>query len=352
MTDKKMVVMQIPGISGVVATKDPYEIESEILDPIGAELLEVTEYDTEKFIQQAGDAHAIITAWGRLFSAEVIEQLENCEVIAVGSIGVDMVDMEAATKAGILVTNTPDVFIEEVADQTMTLLLGVTRKTKLMSRLVEEGEWWDARAICTEVPRLRGQTLGLVGFGNVARATARRAQPFGLQVIAYDPYVAETVMCGQEVAPVNFKELLEQSDFLSVHTPLNDETHHMIGAKEFKAMKATAALLNTARGPIIDEQALIQALQTGEIAAAGIDVAETEPPAEDNPLRAMDNVLVTPHSAAATTRARPEARRRAAREVALVLSGRWPMSCVNPWVIPQTKLTRWQPYSMDRGPGR
>jgi len=351
MATKKKVVIQLPGISGVVATKDLYEIESEVISSIGADLVEVTEYNTEKFLEQADDAHAIITSWGRRFPANLIEQLKNCEVIAVGSIGVDMVDIEAATKAGILVTNTPDVFIEEVADQTMTLLLGVARKTKLMARLVEEGDWWDARSICTQVPRLRGQTLGLVGFGNVARATARRAQPFGLRVIAYDPYVAETVMCDQGVDPVNHKELLEQSDFLSVHTPLNEETRHLIGTEAFKAMKSTASLINTARGPIIDEQALIKALQTGEIAAAGIDVAEEEPPAEDNPLRAMDNVLVTPHAAAATTRMRPEARRRAAREVALILSGRWPMSCVNPWIIPEKNLTRWQPYSMDRGPG-
>ena len=151
---------------------------------------------------------------------------------------------------------------------------------------------------------------------------------------------------------MGFAELLERSDYLSVHAPLNEETFHAIGASAFAQMKPTAVVINTARGPIIDEPALIEALQSGRIAGAGLDVLEDEPPSHNNPLLTMENVLVTPHVASATTRMRPETRRRVGREVALVLRGRWPMSCVNPTVLPRLALERWQPYPMSRGPNR
>jgi D-3-phosphoglycerate dehydrogenase len=197
-----------------------------------------------------------------------------------------------------------------------------------------------------------GQTLGLFAFGNVARCTARRAKAFGLNVIAYDPYVSELEMSALGVEPVGFGELLARSDYLSIHAPHNAETEHAINAAALARMKPSAIVINTARGPIIDEVALIDALRRGEIAGAGLDVLEQEPPAPDNPLLHMPNVLVTPHVASASTRMRPETRRRAAREVALVLRGRWPMSCVNPTVLPRVPLERWQPYPMSRGPNR
>jgi D-3-phosphoglycerate dehydrogenase len=199
---------------------------------------------------------------------------------------------------------------------------------------------------------MMGQTLGLFAYGNVARCTARRAKAFGMHVIAYDPYVSELVISQDGVEPVSFDELLTRADYLSVHAPHNEETHHSFSAAEFARMKHTAIIVNTARGPIIDEQALIQALQSDAIAGAGLDVLEQEPPALDNPLLSMENVLISPHVASATTRMRPETRRRVGREVALVLRGRWPMSCVNPTVLPKVDLERWQPYPMNRGPNR
>jgi D-3-phosphoglycerate dehydrogenase len=263
-----------------------------------------------------------------------------------------MVDIEAATAAGLVVTNVPDVFIEEVADHAMMLLLDVARMTPLMTRMAREGSWYQARPILSHSPRLFGQTLGLYAFGNVARCTARRAKAFGMRVIAFDPYVSELEITAAGVEPVGFGELLERSDFLSIHAPHNAETEHAIDADALARMKPTAAVINTARGPIIDELALIEALRAGMIAGAGLDVLEQEPPATDNPLLTMDNVVMTPHVASATTRMRPETRRRAAREVALVLRGRWPMSCVNPTVLPRVQLERWQPYPMNRGPNR
>jgi D-3-phosphoglycerate dehydrogenase len=325
--------------------------ELEALAPI-ADIIEIAAESQTEFAQAVGDVDAIITSWGFSIDQQVIDGLKQCVVIGVGSVGVDMVDVEAATAAGIVVTNVPDVFIEEVADHAMMLVLDVARMTPLMARMAREGEWYQARPILSRRPRLLGQTLGLFAFGHVARATARRAKAFGLRVIAYDPYVSELEISAAEVEPVGFHELLERSDFLSVHAPLNAETEHAIDAAALGRMKPTAAVINTARGPIIDEAALIQALRDGVIAGAGLDVTEQEPASPENPLLHMDNVLVTPHIASASSRMRPETRRRVGREVSLVLRGRWPMSCVNPTVLPRVQLERWQPYPMNRGPNR
>ena len=173
-----------------------------------------------------------------------------------------------------------------------------------------------------------------------------------MNAIAFDPYVSELEITSAGVEPVGFDELLARSDFLSIHAPLNSETEHAFDSSAFRRMKPTAAIINTARGSIIDEEALTNALGEGLLAGAALDVLEKEPPATDNPLLAMENVVVTPHVASASSRMRPETRRRAAREVALVLRGRWPMSCVNPAVLPRTVLERWQPYPMTRGSTR
>ncbi len=348
---KKKVVVQLPAVAREVPVSERYSLELEALDSI-AEIVEVDGSSAGAFIQGARDADALITSWGINIDQQVIKGLDKCVVIGVGSVGVDMVDVDAATEAGIVVTNVPDVFIEEVADHTMMLLLGCARRVKLMDKMVRQGDWYKGRPVLNEVPRLWGQTLGLISFGNVARAVARRAKAFGLHVIAYDPYVSELKMTGEGVEPVTFHELLERSDYLSVHPGLNEGTRRMFGAPEFLAMKNTAVVINCGRGGTIDEPALIAALDSGQIAAAGLDVLETEPPASDNPLMDMDNVILTPHAASATTRMRPETRRRVGREVALVLSGKWPMSCVNPTVLPKVELERWQPYPMERGPNR
>ena len=324
--------------------------EREALDAI-ADIVEFDSDDTHAFVQAARDADGLLVSWGIDITASIIERLERCTVIGVSSVGVDMVDVEAATARGIVVTNVPDIFIEEVADHTMMLLLACARRLNEMQAMARD-DWQSAWSNLSRVPRLWGQTLGLVSFGNVARAVARRAQPFGLHVIAHDPYTSELKMTSEGVEPVSWSALLERSDYLSMHPPHNEETERMMGEAAFRAMKGSAVLVNCGRGPTVDEPALIAALEAGEIAAAGLDVLEQEPPQPGNPLLTMENVIVTPHVASATTRMRPESRRRAGREVALVLRGRWPMSCVNPAVLPRTALARWQPYPMDRGPNR
>lgn len=351
MTSKKRVGIQLPKQAQQQTVQERYALELEALGPI-AEIVEIRADTAAQFAAGVEQVDAVITTWGLRVDRQVIESMKRCVVIGVGSIGVDMVDVEAATEAGIVVTNVPDVFIEEVADFAMMLLLSVSRLTPTMTRMARDGEWYQARPLLSRIPRILGQTLGLLAFGSVARCTARRAQAFGLRVIAHDPYVSELELTAAGVEPVGFSDLLARSDFLSIHTPLNDETRHLIDAAALGKMKRTAVIVNTARGPVIDEQALADALREGLIAGAGLDVLEQEPPAPDNPLLRMENVIVTPHVASASTRMRPETRRRAAREVALVLKGRWPMSCVNPSVLPRTRLARWQPHSMNRGPNR
>jgi D-3-phosphoglycerate dehydrogenase len=348
---KMKIGIQLPKQARDQTVEKRFSLELEALAPI-ADIVEIRADDAAEFAAGVQDMDAIITSWGLRIDAQVIDALKNCVVIGVGSVGVDMVDIDAATAAGIVVTNVPDVFIEEVADHAMMLLLDLARRTPTMVRMAKEGEWYPARPILSKVPRLLGQTLGLYAFGNVARCTARRAAAFGMRVIAHDPYVSELEITGAGVEPVSFPELLERSDYLSVHAPHNEETDHAFNAEAFAQMQESAVIINTARGPIIDEAALINALQAGAIAGAGLDVLEQEPVALDNPLLAMENVVITPHVASATTRMRPETRRRVGREVALVLRGRWPMSCVNPTVLPRVELERWQPYPMSRGPNR
>jgi D-3-phosphoglycerate dehydrogenase len=352
MAEIKKVVVKLPGLAKTRDIAKRYELELEYLDPVGVQLIESDTTDEDEFIDIAKDADAILTSWGVRINERMIAALEKCIIIGVGSIGTDMIDVEAATEAGIVVTNTPDIFIEEVADHAMMLLLAQNKLVKTLMDATKEGRWFEMRPIPAANPRLWGQTLGLLGFGNVGVAVARRAKPFGLNVIAHDPYVSELKLTAEHVEPASFKELIERSDFLSIHAPENSGTRHLLGEAEFIAMKKTARIINTARGSIIDETALIKALEVEEIAGAGLDVTEHEPPDKDNPLRTMPNVVLTPHTSSASTRMRRATRRRAAHEISLALSGRWPMSCVNPHVLPRMRLVRWQPYSMESGPNR
>ncbi len=234
---RKKVGIQLPKQAQNQTVEQRWALELEGLAPV-ADVVEIRADTPAEFAAGVADVDAIITSWGLRIDRQVIENLKRCVVIGVGSVGVDMVDIEAATAAGIVVTNVPDVFIEEVADHAMMLLLDVARRTTQMARMARDGEWYQARPILSRVPRLLGQTLGLFAFGNVARCTARRAQAFGLRVLAYDPYVSELEITAAGVEPVGFAELLERSDYLSVHAPLNDETFHAIDAKALRADEA------------------------------------------------------------------------------------------------------------------
>ena len=323
-----------------------YAIEEEVLAPL-AQLTEISA-DADHRLDDTIDA--LIVSWGVRLDAPIISRLTRCRIIAVGSIGVDTVDVAAATAAGIVVTNVPDIFIEDVADHTLLLLLATWRQLKQADGLATSNRWYEGRQMLGEVPRLMGRTLGLFGFGHVARCVARRATAFGMRIIAFDPYVSELVMTRHGVEPVGLGELFQRTDLLSLHAPLNEETRHVVNRQTLELMRPGAVLVNTARGGLINEADLLDALQHGALRAAGLDVLEHEPPGPDNPLLRLPNVIVSPHVAAATTRMRRESRRRAALEVSLVLRGRWPMAAVNPSVLPRLPLERWQPYPQDRGP--
>src|SRR3974390_2301454 len=325
-----------------------YAYEMEALEPVGAEIVEAPANEAE-FIALAKTADAIY-AKGLPISKAIIDALENCKVITLGSVGVDSVDVKAATARGIPVTNIPDTFIEEVADHAMMLLLAGFRRLVEQDKMVREGRWSEGRPALLKIPRLMGQTLGFVSFGRVARAVAKRAAPFGLRMMAYDPFIQETLMYDHGVMPATLSEVLSQSDFVSMHAPARPEVHHMLGESHFKQMKKTAIFVNTGRGPTVNEEGLIKALQEGWIAHAALDVLETEPPSHNNPMLRMENVTLTAHVASASARFDEARTRRVGTELSLVLQGLGPMSLVHPPVLQKTPLRRWQPVGMDRGP--
>jgi D-3-phosphoglycerate dehydrogenase len=327
-----------------------YALEMEALAPLGAEIVEIASGTDEEFVKAARDADALY-AKGRRITKRMIDGLERCKVISLGSVGVDSVDVAAATARGIPVTNVPDTFIEEVADHAMMLILATFRRLVVQDRLVREGRWKEGRPMLLKIPRLMGQTLGLIAFGHVARAVAMRARAFGVHILAYDPYVEELVMSPYGVEPASLTDLLKRSDIVSMHAPATPEAQHMLREEHFRLMKPTALFVNTGRGPTVDESALTKALQEGWIAGAGLDVLEEEPAAPTSALLKMDNVILTAHVASASARFDPARLRRVGHEIALVLGGKWPRSCVNPSVLEKSGLRRWQPYSMERGPG-
>jgi D-3-phosphoglycerate dehydrogenase / 2-oxoglutarate reductase len=326
-----------------------YDYEMEDLAGLDAEIVEGPT-DEDGFIKFAHDADAIYGK-GMKLTKKVVDGLPaKCRAIVLGSVGVDSVDVVAATARGIPVTNCPDTFIDEVADHAMMLLLSSFRRTIEQDRMVREGKWREGRPALLKIPRLLGQTLGLIAFGHVSRAVARRAKPFGLRVMAYDPFIEELVMIEHGVQPATLEEVLTQSDFVSMHAPATPEAEGMLTEKHFKLMKKTAIFINTGRGPTVQEAGLIKALQEGWIAHAGLDVLEIEPPGNNNPILGMTNVTLSAHTASASARFDPARKRHVGRELALVLNGKWPMSCVNPAVLMKSNLRRWQPISMERGP--
>lgn len=325
-----------------------YDFEMEALEGMDAAIVECPATE-EGFIAAAPNADAVY-AKGMKFTRRMIDALTKCKAIVLGTVGVDYVDVDAATAKGIPVTNCPDTFIEEVADHAMMLLLATHRRCIEQDRMVREGRWGEGRPQLLQIPRLMGLTLGFISFGRVARQVAKRARPFGLHMLAYDPFVQELVMSDYGVEPATLSEVLSQSDFVSMHAPDTARTRRMLTDRHFAQMKKTAIFINTGRGPTVDEAALIRALESKTIAGAGLDVFEIEPPKPDNPLLRIPHVILSPHNASASARFDPARKRRVGQELALVLSGRWPMSCVNPTVLPGSGLRRWQPYAMDRGP--
>lgn len=318
-----------------------YSCEQEALQGVDAQIVEVAAETDEEFLENAQDADALILS-GHGLSAKVIAGLKQCRIIALDSVGTNHVAVAAATAKGIPVTNCPDINIQEVAEHTVTLILAAHRRLLLMDKTVREGFWWEGHAPMRQLPRLFGQTLGFVSFGNIPRAVVPLLKPFGLRLLAHDPFVMETLMIQFGVEPVGLAELLQRSDIITNHLPGSGGTTKVIGEEQFRLMKPTAIFVNTGRGTTVDEAAMIRALEEGWIAYAALDVLEREPPDPKNPLFSMENVTLTPHVASASSRVRAVSKRRVGLEIALVLSGRRPLACVNPSVLDGAGLIKWQ----------
>jgi D-3-phosphoglycerate dehydrogenase / 2-oxoglutarate reductase len=307
-------------------------LERSIIEGAGLELTAAQCKTEDEVIDVARDADAIIAQYATI-GATAIDALTRCQVIARYGTGVDIVDVDAASRRGILVTNVPNDWCEnEVADHAMALLLAVARKICAYDQASRAGTWrWQTGY---PVHRLRERVLGLLSFGAIAQAIAGRAAGFGMRAIAHDPYLPATDITARGATPVSFGDLLEQADYLVIQAPLTKETHHLIGDAELRRMKPTAFLINTARGPIVSDDALYRGLRQGWIAGAGLDDIEEEPAKQrawkpDNPLFTLPNVVVTPHAAYYSEEAIHAVRDFAAHEVVRVLTGQPPVSPVN-----------------------
>ncbi|MEU5869379.1 C-terminal binding protein [Nonomuraea sp. NPDC047529] len=308
------------------------DIERAIVEGAGFELQAEQCKSEDEVIEKGRDADGVLTQYARVGS-RAIDALTRCRVIARYGTGVDIVDVEAATRHGIQVTNAPNEWCaEEVADHAVTLWLAAARKICQYDRATRRGVWrWQTGE---PIPRLRGRIFGLLSFGAIAQLVAARARAFGVEVRAHDPFLDDSELLARHVRPVSFDELVESADYLVIQAPLTPETRHTFDRATLRRMKPTAILVNTARGPIVEDAALHEALTEGWIAGAALDDLEEEPAKQrdwrpDNPLFALPNVIVTPHAAYYSEQAIETVRRFAAEETVRVLTGQAPRSPVN-----------------------
>lgn len=307
-------------------------VEREILEAAGAEVIALQAKSESDLFEVAPTCAAMMNQYARV-GKETIARMQKCEVIARYGVGVDIVDVEAATERGILVTNVQDYCTEEVADHAISLWLTLARKLPDYDRATHKGIWkWQSGQ---PVYRLRGRTMGVVSYGKIGQAIGARARAFGVDVIAYDPFLPADVAASLGVELVSKADLLARSDYILMQAPMTPETRHFLSDAEFSAMKPGAILVNTGRGPTVDNKALYRALTDGHLAAAGLDDPEEEPakranwsPA-GNPIFSLPNVLVTPHAAYYSEESIRAARVTAATQVAKVLTGQPPDYTVN-----------------------
>jgi D-3-phosphoglycerate dehydrogenase / 2-oxoglutarate reductase len=300
-----------------------------IVSAAGAELLLAKAPTPEAILEVAAMADAVLTTYAKV-TAEIIQKMKRCRIISRFGIGVDNVDIPTATSQGIVVTKVPDYCIDEVSDHALALLLAMVRKIPFSNWLVQAGRWEMPAVV--PIHRLRGRVLGLVGFGRIPQLVAPKAKAFGLRVVASDPFVPQSVFANAGVEQVSFEELVRISDYISLHCPLTPETHHLFCADVFSRMKPEAYLVNTGRGPLVDEAALAHALDQRHLAGAALDVVEKEPPS-GSPLLGRNNVILTPHTAFYSEDSLLELQTKAAEEVVRVLSGQAPRNPVNPEVL-------------------
>ncbi|MGH2451327.1 MAG: C-terminal binding protein [Candidatus Limnocylindria bacterium] len=303
------------------------EPETRALAAIGGTVVDARGLDAAETLELCRGADGVMTDYFRC-SAEVIRKLVRCRIICQYGVGLDQIDIAAATRAGIIVTHTPSYSVDELADHALALILAVARNVVRFDRAVRAGTWdYDCAG---PMRRLRGRTLGLLGFGRAGRALASRAQALGLEVVATDPAVDDTVFASAGVRRVELPELLARADVLSLHAPLTEDTRRCLGRAELAVLKPGAILVNTARGCLVDQEALADALESGHLAGAGLDVLQEEPPADGERLLALESVVLTPHAGFLSVESLHSVQTQAADEVVRALRGEMPRHAVNP----------------------
>ena len=324
-----------------VVTREGLDLNlaEEMLSKAGAQLIVAPLWSEDDIAKHAADADAVIVGSTEPYTEKAIRAMTRCKIISRYGIGYSNIDVKEATRQGIPVTIVADASMHEVSDYALAFILAFSRKLFPLIQAVRAGDWKPGRG---EIMKARGkmfrlnqQVLGLVGMGRIGALVAQKARAFGLKVLVYDPYVSPEAAEKAGVELVDFDRILKESDYISLHAPLTPETKKLFGLKEFKKMKPTAYIINAARGALIDEQALNQAITEGLIAGAGLDVMDPEPPLPDNPLLKLDRVLLTGHSSWCSETSTQELQQRAAENVLSVLEGKWPSSLVNPEVKEQ-----------------
>ena len=309
-------------------TTDP---ERAVLEAAGAEVIVAPDGDEDTLINLAKDVDAIMTCFAKV-TEKVIRSAEKCVAIGRFGVGTDNIDVATATELGIPVTYVPDYCVDEVSDHVLAMLHTWNRKIALFDQSVKS-EGWGHLGLTMRIKRLRGKTIGIVGFGRIGQAVAEKASVFGLKILASDPVTPKEIVESYGGQLVAFEELLEQSDFVSLHAPLTPATEKLIGPREFDLMKYDSFLINAARGPLIDESALYDALSNGKIGGAGLDVMVENEPAKDHPLMQLENILITPHTAFFSQESTLELEERAASEVVRVYKNIMPENLVNKEVL-------------------
>lgn len=337
----------------LVYTSDRYDLGYEVealskLTDIDVELVTGLVNTPDDLIALAKDADSLVVSSREAVPRVVIENLEKCRAITRMSVGIDHVDLEAATERGIVVSHCPDYCTDEVADHAMALILALNRQIVTTNEDLHKGAWVDSsyhtqKILRGPMPPLRELTLGIVGFGRIGKSVGRRAKPFGLRIIVNDPYLDPAVAAEAGVELVSLDELAAEADIITLHCPLTDETRGMIDAAFFDKVKPSAVLVNTARGGLVDMDAIADALADGKLAGAGLDVVVPEPLPADSPLYAMPNVILTPHDAYYSERSRVQVRIDTLNAALSSLRGMLPRTVANPAVIEKLDLRPWAP---------
>ena len=311
------------------------ELERSIIEAEGGALISGNAKTEDDIVALARDVDGIINQYAPITDG-VLSRLPKCRVVSRYGIGFDTIDAAAATKHGVVVCNVPGYCIGEVANHTVALMLTLARKTLAADRQVKSWRWNFAELL--PIPAAEQATVGIVGLGNIGRQVAARVKVLGYRCVACDPYLADSLFDANQVSRLTFDALLAASDIVTLHTPLTEETHHLVGEPELRRMKDSAVLINTSRGKVVDQKALVSALTQGWIAGAGLDVLETEPPDPHDGILALENVVLTPHIAYYSETSVVRLRTMTAQSAVMVLKGRMPHAVVNPDVLRTTAL--------------